>query len=251
LRVHIATPAGGQADTWCTAVLVAPDVLLTAHHCVPGRFGARAIAAELHLFPIGAARPEAFAVEIAPLESSPHLDYALLRVSGRPGDRFGWVHLAPRSAQQGEALAVVHYPAPGAALLTRRNCRVHRVSATDFLHTCDTSPGSSGAPLFLLSGELIGMHYAGSRAGNYGKQVAALVAGGALLAHLSGTTHPRAPAGEPEGETLATGGDRVVARQMREALAAFDARTGPGGGEATPAVDKRNRGGEPMIKWER
>ena len=255
LVVRMGLPGGGVADASCTAVLVSVDIALTAHHCVPGRYGVRALSATLELGAPG--EGARFAVEIAPVEAAAKLDYSLLRVESRPGERFGWARLATRPARQGAALFVVHFPRGRAPMLTRRNCSVHRSTITDFLHSCDTARGSSGAPLFTLAdAAVVGLHTAGSRQANYGKQAAALLTASPALTALAGVEGfavarvESAPSGEDAG--LAAEGERLVARQMREALAALAAVAGQ---HAAPTDTTRHQAPgttkpEPYLRWD-
>jgi hypothetical protein len=225
LRFRVRLPNGAQVEANCTATLVTVDLLLTAQHCIPGRYGLQALSATVEmvsLMPVDAPIVERFTVEAAPLEASADMDFSLLRVRGRPGDRFGWARLAGRPAAQGEAAFIVHFPHGTDPMISRHGCQVHRASVTDFLHSCDTSWGSSGAPVFsAVTGLLIGLHYAGSREANYGKQATAILARSAILTSLGGNTNRRqAVSGGfgPPGNMLAGQGETAVAQQVREAL---------------------------------
>jgi hypothetical protein len=103
------------------------------------------------------------------------LDYALLRVTpvvgslqtlstGRP------VTFARKRPASGDLLRIIHHP----ECLEKRvsfNCPVDQVerpawdgaghAASEFSHRCDTEGGSSGSPVFNLTGELVGLHHIG------------------------------------------------------------------------------------------
>lgn len=151
LQIVVRMPNGTQVNAWCTAVLVAADAILTANHCIPGRYGMHAISAKVEMNGALAkdlAPRESFNVQVKPLAASEPLDYSLLYVEGRPGDRFGWAHLAAKRVRSGEALFLIQYPLGGSEQVTMRNCRAYSTTPTDFLHSCDTLWGSSGAPVF-------------------------------------------------------------------------------------------------------
>jgi hypothetical protein len=248
-------PGGGEGELGCTAVLVAPDLALTAQHCVPGRYGVQAVAATLELGAPG--ESAGFPVAVAPMEASAELDYSLLRVEGRPGERYGWARLAARPARQDETLFVVHFPHGRAPMLTRRDCRVHRGTRTDFIHSCDTSWGSSGAPLFSQSDfAVVGLHIAGSSQANYGKQAAALLAASPALAALAGAEHSAVARREStaigEEAAMAEAAERLVARNMRNALEAFAAmavRNAAPKETIAPRVPERGVP-EPYLRWD-
>ncbi|WP_246780196.1 trypsin-like serine peptidase [Rhizobium ruizarguesonis] len=65
-------------------------------------------------------------------------------------------------------LFVLHYPGPGTLVITRMDCHSSNpaINGNSFFHTCDTDPGSSGAPVFDGSFNLIGLHLEGGRAGD-------------------------------------------------------------------------------------
>lgn len=231
LRLNVTTPEGRQAQALCTAVLVGEGHILTSHHCVPGWLGVRVQSASLAMGYINRgeeSREEIFEVLLPPLESSLELDYSILGVAGRPGARYGVARPSRRAARQGEAAFLIHHPEGGPQTITRRNCLVHRGSATDFIHTCDTRWGSSGSPVFSVqTGRMIGMHYAGNRTANYAKQMAAIWAQSALLRSLAGGPTPgdsiepsaeQGPPGQLTTENFSAAGRDIVASQVRKSL---------------------------------
>lgn len=258
LRIRVRGPGGIQADAWCTGVLVAANLLLTAHHCVPGNFGLQAEAATLQIpepATQGAAGFATYAVVPAPLETSAALDYSLLRVRGHPGKRFGWARLSPQPARTGEAAAVVQFPRGGREMYARRDCRVYQTTASDFVHSCDTSWGSSGAPVYSVAdGMVIGLHYAGSATANYAKQAAAILRASPLLSALEpGRGAPRPAPDTPAGRlTLAVAGRRLAARQVRESLAVLARNPGPAPHATAPMPAPVAAGPhpEPLSHWE-
>jgi V8-like Glu-specific endopeptidase len=260
IRAQVRVPGDTLVVAACTGVLVAPDLLLTASHCVPGRHGIRAVSAVLEIAEplVGEApRWEPYRVEIVPAATSTELDYSLLRVQGQPGARFGWASLATRPARTAEDLFVVHHPGSGEQMLTRHDCRVHRSTATDFLHSCDTWAGSSGAPIFTVSdGTIVGIHVAGSRRANYAKQAYALIADSAFLATDSAAMGRNQSTGAPaagiEDLSLARQGELEVARHLRAVLA----RIGQGplnatrGSQSFGAEPGQESSREPLILWD-
>lgn len=96
------------------------------------------------------------------------LDFAILRVA--PLDALGdarVVRISAHPPQPGQ-IVVVHHP-EGKQKHISDNCQIDKAEypgwrgdpAVDFTHVCDTEAGSSGAPVFNLQGELLGLHHLG------------------------------------------------------------------------------------------
>lgn len=222
LRISVNTPAGEPGRTVCTGVLVAEDTVLTAHHCLPGWYGIQATAAWFDVDLQGEPPTNrSYEVELKPREASVPLDYVLLKVAGSPGLEVGVATVADRPARQDEPLLLVHYPRGGRKAVTRTNCRVYRRSATAFMHTCDTDWGSSGAPIFSArTGKLVGMHYAGNRQANYGRQITALLRSSTVLSRIVPERVIHSPTHEGDNDpALSRAGDRLARSLVRTALA--------------------------------
>jgi hypothetical protein len=100
-----------------------------------------------------------------------NLDFAILRV--QPVTSLG----VPRPAVLKDALAtnglplfIIHHPLGLRKQIITTDCTVTNASytswfgnlqGTDFTHKCDTEGGSSGAPIFNSSGEVVGLHHRG------------------------------------------------------------------------------------------
>lgn len=161
---YLSLPARG---TRCTAFLIAPDVIMTNHHCVPtpaAAEGARFDPTREAGVPYSARIRYACDARIG---ADSTLDFALLRCAGRPGDTFGVVALSGRAARVGEGVYVVqqncdYYSRPGCAtdkVLARG--RITRAGAR-LSHDADTLGGSSGSPVFSADEhEVVGLHNAG------------------------------------------------------------------------------------------
>jgi len=162
-------PAAGVR---CTAFLVAPDVILTNHHCVASAAEARDAVAVFNYdaeTPLGELEPypcETF------LGSDDALDFALLRcdaVDGvRPGDRHGVASLSGAVPEPGASVYMIHQ---NCDWVTKPECdhtkkyspgTVLAVRGSRLLHTCDGLGGSSGAAVFdRMTHRVIGLHHAG------------------------------------------------------------------------------------------
>jgi Trypsin-like peptidase domain len=104
------------------------------------------------------------------------LDYAILRVAPVPGGLQTLstgrpVRFAGKRPASGDLLRIIHHP----ECLEKRvsfNCAVDQAArpswdgaathaASEFSHRCDTEGGSSGSPVFNVTGELVGLHHLG------------------------------------------------------------------------------------------
>lgn len=166
-------PEAGKLAT-CTGFMVAPNLLLTNHHCVNSMdtcFGTVVMFgyqrdANGHLMPTK--QYDCLAI----VKASSQQDYALLLVDGSPGapDAWGAVKFNPSaSLVSGQPLYLVQHPAGEPKRVALDSCNVSTLAApgsvpaveSDFGHKCDTESGSSGSPLFDMSHRVVGLHHFG------------------------------------------------------------------------------------------
>lgn len=165
-------------QSWvCSAVAIAPELILTNWHCggldffKPDWYWNDTLTRDLivDLSWDGDAISREFSVERV-VAASESLDYALLRV--RPIEGSGRVRPARIALAQvgdGAQITVVHH-AEGLPKQVSSQCAVRhpaiggwrdRTSLTEFTHLCDTESGSSGGAVFNAQGELVGLHHLG------------------------------------------------------------------------------------------
>lgn len=176
-----ATPVGTivalDKSPFCTAWLVANNLVLTADYCVknmlPGDVSFRAG------YLSTSAPGEIFKVKRI-VNNHSNAGFALLETEGSPGTRFGVMKIADRKPLVGEPLLVVHHP-DGLELSISgiaATCRVTAVSDVDFHHNCDTAGGSGGAPVLSRSDFVVlGIVYSGGPGGEVAKPISTAIMG--------------------------------------------------------------------------
>ncbi|MGI9522971.1 MAG: trypsin-like serine peptidase [Hyphomicrobiaceae bacterium] len=206
-RLSIGLAAG--KISYCTASLIADDLVLTNHHCIPGAGNVQEVMLWMgYLRPSSMRGVAQYPVNSVPFEANKKLDYAILRVRVNPGRVWGTVRLSTARPEPGQSLFIIHHPAGMTKHITRGGCQADdpAVVADNLMHMCDTLPGSSGAPVFdNNSRTVVGLHNraAGPRV-NAGKQIASIAENSTLIGRLvrrnksipisSSTAAPASPA---------------------------------------------------------
>lgn len=170
----------GDAIGYCTASLIADDLMLTNHHCTEGiEEGVLWMGYVRSRDSSGVDRYQVTSI----VERDEANDYAILRVKGNPSKKWGTVKLSKKKPHSQESLMIIHHPSGMPKHITRGRCRAANpaIERNELIHTCDTLGGSSGAPIFdFASRQVIGLHY---RAYALKKQN-----GAKLLAELAGVS---------------------------------------------------------------
>lgn len=135
----------------CSGFLIAPDVLMTNHHCVPDAAHAAGVIVnfqfETQWRQEGVVRCERF------LGADATLDYALVGCTGRPGDRYGVLELDDAPVAVGAAITMLHQQCDWT---TTPDCEptkklspgtITEVGARDVAHRADSLGGSSGGAI--------------------------------------------------------------------------------------------------------
>lgn len=191
---------GNGKSSYCTAALIAKDLILTNAHCIlDDNDQLIATHAQMTMEYLRAGdelNVERYSVDVAaPVElgsarRSGVPDYAILRVlGGKPGLKWGTLKIATEEPGEGRSLAIGHHPQGfPKSLSSGPTCRVSRLGGNDMFHLCDTQGGSSGAPVFVLGADaMVALHYrkAGTRE-NAAVPVSFLIEHSKILASLAG-----------------------------------------------------------------
>ena len=153
----------------CTAVVIAPDAIITNFHCVPGSRTNEVIdRITLWLDYVDAHNVIKINVVLQPLEQDQTLDYAILKLE-KPvnGATHALTAVRLREALPGERLTLIHHARGAPQQVSRIKCRIaieRERTSERIAHTCWSAPGSSGALIFAERDQaILGLHRSAAR----------------------------------------------------------------------------------------
>ncbi|MDI1327979.1 MAG: DNA/RNA non-specific endonuclease [Brevundimonas sp.] len=164
---------GGRALGDATGFLITPNLLLTNQHVFPDAATAAGsrVDFDCELDRLGFPRPTTtFAFDPGRFfVVDPALDMALVAVRAQPlrGDGrlsdFGWLRLSPEVGKinVGEAITIIQHPNGRTKQVAMRENRLLDITADHLTYESDTAPGSSGAPVFNDSWQVVALHHSG------------------------------------------------------------------------------------------
>lgn len=166
-RLALTEPRG-----WATGFLIAPGVLLTNNHVFPSAHSARSAIAEfdLELDVFDKLKsPVAFGLKPDRLFlTSSILDYSVVAVdekstTGTPLDGFGYLPLIASTGKaiEGEWLTIIQHPAGQPKQLCIRENQLLKRGEDVLWYSTDTLPGTSGAPVFNNTWQVVAIHHCG------------------------------------------------------------------------------------------
>ncbi|GMG81359.1 hypothetical protein LNKW23_05720 [Paralimibaculum aggregatum] len=165
----------------CSGFLVGPDLFMTNFHCVADMASLQPtdprslMIAMAHLAEGDVGGAETVSPVLGVKKMDYELDYALIALERRLGDRFGWLALETDRAAIGRAQAVkiIQHPDGRPKEIVLEDTEMVQQDALFMHYMADTEGGSSGSPVFELAGErVIGLHHVGTRSYNEGVRMA-------------------------------------------------------------------------------
>jgi len=165
-RIHIRSPEG---TGFGTGFLVSPRLIMTNNHVLETAAvaGASRIEFNFQEGPDGRLLPSIF-VDLDPgtfFVTNQALDFSVVALKGNLSNisRFGWNGLSAAEGKLivGEYVSIIQHPSGERKQLALRENRVVDVLDNFVHYVTDTSPGSSGSPVFNDQWEIVALHHSG------------------------------------------------------------------------------------------
>lgn len=143
---------------FCSGTLISEDLFLTASHCVDATITQKFAVFNYEKAP---GTPELLPQEhfkVAEIvEDGTHLDYAILRIEGKPGLKYGWTPIRPELPENGHLLTIIQHP-KGKPKMVESGPKGTGSGVYMDYSDLDTEPGSSGSGVLDKDGFLVGVH---------------------------------------------------------------------------------------------
>ena len=148
-----------------TGFLVAENLLLTNNHILPSSdlllnsifrfnyeddFRGRAQPSEEYQ-----AKPSGF------FHTNPELDYTLVQLDAKPGQKWGWLPLLSRNIKRKDRVNIIQHPAGRPKEISFQNNFVEYIGGNVVQYVTSTLNGSSGSPVLNDGWEVVALHHAG------------------------------------------------------------------------------------------
>jgi V8-like Glu-specific endopeptidase len=154
----------------CSGFLIDDEQFLTNKHCIASddvcKSGAR-VTFGYQLDKDGSLKSGEPHACLGVVDSNIELDFALVRLDGMPGKKWGHLELTRRQPAVNEQAFLIQHPGGQPKQIARKQCYVSTLAAdwkdpgTDMGHQCDSANGSSGSPLLGKDFKVIGLHHLG------------------------------------------------------------------------------------------
>jgi endonuclease G len=172
-RIHKRDSRSGMVLDYATGFLISPRLLLTNHHVFSNSDEAKLSEVEFNYqqnkdgtwmgSEFFALQPDTF------FFADKELDFAVVAVtqtarqSGKPLAGFGWLTLNPQigKVSPGEYLTIIQHPSGGDKQIALRENQLLKIDTHTLWYRTDTSPGSSGSPVFNDVWQVVALHHSG------------------------------------------------------------------------------------------
>lgn len=148
-----------------TGFLVPGDLLVTSHHVLRTREEAVGATAQFNYQKtLEGHDAQAEEIELDPhalFITSPDDDYTIVKMKGKPSERWGAIELKHAPIQTGDRVNIIQHPGGEQKQLSFFHNFVVFVGRGRVQYLTDTLPGSSGAPVFDKDWNLVALHHSG------------------------------------------------------------------------------------------
>ena len=156
----IASGSPEHSDKYCTGTLISENLFLTASHCVDSSItndfvvfnyqkvrGTQDLEPQDHVHIVGTVE-----------QTLGGLDYAIIRLEGLPGLKYGYAHLNPNEIENGHMLTIIQHPSGNPKMVDVGHRSGSRETFYMTYGDLDTQPGSSGSGVLDQLGNVVGVH---------------------------------------------------------------------------------------------
>jgi V8-like Glu-specific endopeptidase len=160
------SPRPGDYRPACTGFLIAPDVVVTAQHCLRGPRTDLPMPGLSASFELRPTSPQTAPVHL-PIDyrriavvRSAELGIVVAGLTAAASSTDSHLDLASEAPANEQSIETAFYLAEegGWVYSSGEDCKVDRTNDQELFHMCDTGAGSSGAPLLAPNGSVIGVH---------------------------------------------------------------------------------------------
>jgi V8-like Glu-specific endopeptidase len=155
---------------FCSGTMISEDLFLTASHCVDPSITTKFAVFNYEKAP--GATSEVLPQEHVQIESIVEdringLDFAILKLAGKPGLKYGFTPVRAALPENGHLLTIIQHP-KGKVKMIESGPKVGESGAYMQYADLDTEPGSSGSGVLDDTGALVGVHTNGGCSSNGG-----------------------------------------------------------------------------------
>ena len=211
LAQQYTNPGNVSGERWCSGTLISEDLFLTAGHCLdpvsePGGWMVpringtddpiqpEEIVKNMHVNfnfqydPNGVLREETTYRMLELIEYRlGKLDYAIVRLEGKPGKKFGVADVSEADANLGDQLCIIGHPLGKPKKIEAGECSDFDEDRIGY-NTLDTQGGNSGSGVLrAMKGDIVGVHTQGgcdSRGYNSGHRISTLINTSKTIANI-------------------------------------------------------------------
>lgn len=143
---------------FCSGTMISEDLFLTANHCVDSTITSKwAVFSYEKAAGASEVLPQEHFKILETVEAGGNLDYAILRIDGKPGLKYGFNKVRAALPEDGHLLTIIQHPR-GEVKQVESGPKVGESGNYMSYADLDTEPGSSGSGVLDNQGFVVGVH---------------------------------------------------------------------------------------------